>query len=125
MALYPWLLGIAYLIPKELSFSVWFLWLVRIGLTMAAITAGAEPGSAEDWWRFDFPAPYNQATGAVLALSAWALWGSRRHLVRAFRSAFLGDPIDYESEEPLPYRWAFVGFVLCFAWLVWFFLLAG
>ncbi len=125
MALYPWLLGIAYLIPKELSFSVWFLWLVRIGLTMTAIATGAEPGSAEDWWRFSFPAPYNQATGAVLALSVWGLWGSRRHLVRAFKSAFLGDSVAYEREEPLPYRWAFIGFVISFAWLVWFFLLAG
>jgi hypothetical protein len=125
MALYPWLLGIIYLIPKELSFSVWFLWLVRIGLTMTAIAAGQEPGSAQDWWRFSFPAPYNQATGAVLALSAWALWGSRRHLARAFKSAFLGDRVDYEGEEPVAYRWAFLGFVLCFVWLVWFFRLAG
>jgi hypothetical protein len=125
MALYPRILAIAYLIPKELSFSVWFLWLMRIGLTAIAIATGAEPTSAEDWWRFDFPAPYNQATGAVLALAALALWGSRRHLARAFRAAFLGATTSAEREEPLPYRWAFVGFVLCFAWLVWFFLLAG
>ncbi len=125
IALYPWLLAIAYLVPKELSFSVWFLWLVRIGLTMIAIATGTEPASAEDWWRFSFPAPYNQVTGAVLALSAWALWGSRRHLVRAFRAAFLGAPVAYEREEPLPYRWAFIGLVVCFAWLVCFFVLAG
>jgi hypothetical protein len=125
MALYPWLLGIAYLIPKELSFSVWFLWLVRIGLTMIAIATGEEPRSAEDWWLFSFPAPYNQATGAVLALSAWALWGSRRHLAHAFRTALGKETDSSESEEPLPYRWAFVGFVVCLAWLVCFFLLAG
>jgi hypothetical protein len=125
IALYPWLLAIAYLIPKELSFSIWFLWLVRIGLTMIAIATGAEPGSAEDWWRFEFPAPYNQATGAVLALSAWALWGSRKHLAHAFRTAFGRERDPSESEEPLPYRWAFVAFAVCFAWLVCFFRLAG
>ncbi len=123
--LHPWLVGIAYLIPKELTFSVWFLWLVRIGLTMIAIGTGAEPGTAEDWWRFTFPAPYNQATGAVLALSGLALWGSRRHLARAFRSALGGKRDLSESEEPMSYRWAFLGFIACFAWLVCFFRLAG
>jgi hypothetical protein len=125
MALYPWLLAIAYLIPKELSFSVWSLWLVRIGLTALAIATGAEPGSAEDWWRFGFPAPYNQATGAVLALSGLALWGARRHLARALRTALSWRQEASESAEPLRYRWAFAGFAVCFAWLVYFFLLAG
>ncbi len=124
MALYPWLLGIAYLVPKELSFSVWSLWLVRIGLTAIAILAGAYPGSAEDWWRFEFPAPYNQATGAVLALSLWALWGARRHLARALRIAFTwhgrGD-----AGEPFRYRWALAGLVVSFGWLAVFFCMAG
>ncbi len=125
MALYPWVIGLAYLIPKEVSFSVWFLWLVRIGLCVIAIAAGAAPGSAADWWRFEFPAPYNQATGAVLGLSAWALWGSRKHLSHAFKTAFRKQSDPSEAEEPMPYRWAFLGFAVCFAWLVCFFLLAG
>jgi hypothetical protein len=125
IALSPWVVGLAYLVPKELSFSVWFLWLVRIGLAVVAIAAGSAPGEAQDWWRMEFPAPYNQATGAVLGLSAWALWGSRRHLARAFRTAFRGEKGSAESEEPLSYRWALLGFVACFAWLVWFFRLAG
>lgn len=125
VALFPWVIGLAYLVSKELSFSVWFLWLVRIGLTVVAIAAGSAPGEAQDWWRFEFPAPYNQATGAALGLSVWALWGSRRHLARAFRIAFRGKKDPSESEEPLSYRWAFLGFAACFAWLVCFFLLAG
>jgi hypothetical protein len=125
VALYPWVIGLAYLIPKEVSFSVWFLWVVRIGLCVIVIAAGAAPGEAQDWWRMEFPAPYNQATGAVLGLSAWALWGSRRHLGHAFRVAFGGMRDASESQEPLSYRWAFLGFAACFAWLVWFFRLAG
>jgi hypothetical protein len=62
IALNPWLLAIAYLVPKELSFSVWFLWLVRIGLTMIAIAAGAEPSRAERW-EFNFPAPTTRRRG--------------------------------------------------------------
>jgi len=125
VTLSPWVVGLAYLVPKDLSFSVWFLWLVRIGLAVIAIAAGAAPGEAQDWWRFEFPAPYNQATGAVLGLSAWALWASRKHLARAFRIAFRGEQDPSEYREPISYRWAFLGFALCFAWLVCFFLLAG
>jgi len=124
LLLQPWLLAIAYIVPTEISFSVWFFWLVRIGLTVLAIVIGAEPGSAQGWWRFSFPAPYNQATGAVLALAFWALWSARRHLLRASRIAFTwrgrGD-----ADEPLPYRWAMLGLVVSFGWLVVFFLLAG
>jgi hypothetical protein len=124
LLLQPWVLAIAYIIPTEVSFSVWFLWLVRIGLTAVAIVIGNEPGSAQDWWRFTFPAPYNQATGAVLALALWALWGARRHLARALRIAFTwrgsGD-----ADEPLPHRWALLGLVVSFGWLVVFFLMAG
>ena len=125
MAVYPWLLAVAYLIPTELSFSVWSLWLARIGLTAIAIATGAAPGSAEDWWRFSFPAPYNQATGAVLALSGLSLWAARRQLARALRTAFARGRDGSEAGEPLRHRWALAGFVVCFAWLVYFFLLAG
>ena len=125
VTLSPWVVGLAYLVSKELSFSVWFLWLVRIGLAVIAIAAGSAPGEAQDWWRMEFPAPYNQATGAVLGLSAWALWGSRKHLAHAFSITFRGNRDPSESQEPLSYGWAFLGFAACFAWLVWFFRLAG
>jgi hypothetical protein len=123
--LYPWLISLAYILPKDLLFSVWFLWLVRIGLCALAIGYGAEPGSAQDWWRFDFPAPYNQATGAVVALSIWALWTARRHLSRALRIAFSRRGPQGDHDEPLPYRWALLGFSLCSAWLVAFFVHSG
>ncbi len=125
IAFYPWLLAIGYLISKDVSFSVWSLWLVRIGLTALAIAGGAEPGSSEDWWRYDFPAPYNQVTGAVFVLSGWALWRSWRHLAHALKTAFGRERDDTESLEPLPYRWALSGFFICFTWLVYFFVLAG
>jgi hypothetical protein len=125
MWLYPWLISLAYILPKDLSFSVWFLWLVRIGLCALAIGLGAEPGSAEDWWRWTFPAPTNQATGALVALAIWALWTARRHLSRALRVAFSRRSSGEDRDEPLPYRWALLGFAVCFSWLVAFLVLSG
>ena len=123
--LHPWLISLAYIIPAELSFSVWVFWLLRIGLCALAVAFGAEPGSAEDWWRWSFPAPTNQATGALVALSLWALWTARRHIARALRVAFSRRPSSEDSDEPLTYRWAFLGLAVCSSWLVAFFVLSG
>jgi hypothetical protein len=60
-----------------------------------------------------------------VALSLWALWTARRHLARAFRVAFSRRPAGRDSDEPLPYRWALLGFAVCFGWLVAFIVLSG
>jgi hypothetical protein len=121
----PWMVSIGYLIPKELSFSCWFFWFVRVAMTVGAIAGGASPQAPEGWYESTFPAPYYQGGGAVLALGAWALWIGRRHLSRALRIAFgRGEP-GGDAAEPLAYRWALVGFLLSFAYMVYFCWLAG
>ncbi len=121
----PWMIAIAYLIPKELSFSAWFFWLVDVALTVAAIAAGAEPQRPEEWFDSTFPAPRYQGGGAVLALGIWVLWIGRRHLVRAARIALLGRPQSADAGEPLSYRAAVVGLAVSFAGLVYFCWAAG
>ena len=125
LCLYPWLISLAYLIPKDLLFTVWFLWLVRIGLSALAIAYGSEPMPANEWWTYDgFPAPFSQATGAVVGLSIWALWIARRHLARALRTAFSRRP-EGDHCEPLSYRWALIGLVVSTAWMVAYLVLSG
>ena len=121
----PSMIAIAYLIPKDLSFSCWFFWIVRIALTVAAIAAGATPQRPEEWWDSTFPAPTYQGGGAVLAVALWTLWIARRHLIRAFRFAFTGRRGGDDEGEPLAYRWVLLGFVLSFGYLVWFCWAAG
>jgi len=121
---WPWLMAIAYLIPKDLSFSVWFFWLVRLGLTVAAVAAGATAQRPEDWYSSSFPAPYYQGTGAILALAGWVLWSARRQLGQAARVALGRRRATADAGEPLPYRWALLGFALCCAFMVWFLWLA-
>jgi len=124
LVLWPWMIAIAYLIPKELSFSAWFFWLVDVALTVAAIAAGAEPQRPEEWFDSTFPAPRYQGGGAVLALGLWVLWIARRHLAGAVRMAFSSSP-RADAEEPLSYRVALAAFVLSFAGMVYFGWLAG
>ncbi|MCJ7752770.1 MAG: hypothetical protein MUQ65_17065, partial [Armatimonadetes bacterium] len=123
--LLPWMVAVAYLIPKELSFSCWFFWVVRVALTVAAIAAGATPNRPEEWWTSTFPAPTYQGGGAMLAVGAWTLWVGRQHLARALRSAFSLRGRAQDEDEPLPYRWAMLAFILSFSALVYFYWAAG
>jgi hypothetical protein len=117
---WPWMIAIAYLIPKDLSFSVWFFTVIRIILTVAAIAAGATPMRPEDWWSTSFPAPYYQGGGAVVALSLWTLWIARRHLARAVRIAVSPGGRRDDADEPMSYRLAFLGFIVSGAFMVYF-----
>lgn len=112
LLLSPWMVAIAYLIPKELSFSCWLFWWVRVGLTVVAISFGAEPLRPEDWFGSFFPAPAWQGVGSLVALGAWTAWIGRRHLGHALRTAITGRPAGGDATEPMPYRAAVIGFVL-------------
>jgi hypothetical protein len=118
LMLWLWMIAIAYLIPKELSFSAWFFWIVRVGLTVLAIAAGHQPQQPENWYESSFPAPHYQAGGATLALFVWVLWIARRHLARVVRVSLSGAKTG--PQEPLGYRLAVVGLLLSFAYMVYF-----
>jgi hypothetical protein len=124
VCLWPWMIGLAFLIPKDLSFSFWFFSLIRYALTVIAIAAGATPQQPQDFWSTAFPAPYYQGGGAMLGLLAWTLWLARGHLVRAFRTALRG-PRDADAQEPLAFRWVFIGLVASFAYISYFFVVSG
>jgi hypothetical protein len=126
LVLWPWLIAIAYLIPKELSFSCWFFWLARVMLAFIAIVAGAPPRSPEGWLGDTaFPAFAFQGFGAILALSVWAVYRARRHLGLAFRIAFSRASGQADGAEPLPYRWLLIAFALSYGWMVYFCYLIG
>jgi hypothetical protein len=126
LTLWPWLIGIAYLLPKELSFSCWFFWLARVGLAMVAISAGASPRSPEGWLgSTEFPAFAYQGLGALVALIAWVFWRARRHLGRALRIAFSRQSGRADQGEPIPYRYVLLAFAVSVAWMVYFCSLVG
>jgi hypothetical protein len=119
------MIALAYLIPADLSFSLWVFTVLRLLLTVAAIAAGATPVRPEDWYDSSFPAPVFQGTGAVLALAVWVLWVARKHLGRAARISVSRQSGRTDADEPLTYRFAFFGLVLATGYLVYFLWASG
>ncbi len=109
--LYPFVIGLAFLLPTDLAFSCWFFFvLFQLQLVVtSAIGLEELPG---------FPFPSNQGAGGYLAIALLSIWLARRHLVGVMRAA-LGLPggID-ESREALPYRAAVLGLFATFALMV-------
>jgi hypothetical protein len=122
LCLWPWCIALAYLMPKELTFSMWCCWFIRVACTMAAIAAGAAPRKPEQWGDSSFPAPYYQGGGAMIALGLLLLWTSRRQIAHALRAAGTGSR---EAGDGLAYRWVVLGLAACVGYLVLFCCRAG
>ena len=125
LLLWPWMIAIAYLIPKELSFSAWFFWWALVGVNVLAVMAGAEPRGPAVIWDSTFPAPRYQGGGAVLVIGLWAAWIARRHLAQIVRSALFKHANVDEEREPMPHRLALIGMLSSFAAMVYFCHAAG
>ncbi|NOY83042.1 MAG: hypothetical protein GXP31_18745 [Kiritimatiellaeota bacterium] len=104
--LYPFVIGLTYFLPTDLAFSCWFFFIffkLEIVLT-SALGIRDLPGA---------PFPVEQSAGGYLALAVFAIWLGRRHLAGVWRSV-LGKPGGAdESREPVRYRTAVLGFIMC------------
>jgi len=107
---YFWAIGIAFLMPLELSFSCWFLyWVVKLELVATeALGLSQVPGTAGGFDQ-SYPFVNSQAYGAYLGFFLMSMVISRRYLRRVFRTAFLGTKEVDESHEAVPYRTAILG----------------
>lgn len=133
IAFYPFVIGIAFLLSTETTFSCWFFYL----LTKAQRLLGALLGVAQ-WGTGSltrFPFEHHQGAGAFVALALLALWMGRRPLGQAFREAFRAALQLPETEETTTSRpdqileptarWGAWGFIFSFAALLGFCRLAG
>jgi len=112
-----WLVGVAYLLPKEIAFSAWVFYLIRLLEDVLAVWLG-KTGEAPSVYSNDFPAVFAQGAGAALALTGITLFAARRHLARAIRKAFRGDPTLDDRGEFLSYRTAVWGTALGIAFIL-------
>lgn len=108
----PFVVGLAYLMPLDLAFSMWFFHLVWKAQEVfrSAMSLKVRSGPYRSY----------QTAGALIALAFILLWTNRRYLkevvVQLFRRKLERD----DSNEPMTYRTAVVGIVLGTTFLVLF-----
>ena len=117
ISFWPQAVGFAFLVPADVSLSVWFFyWVARTELLATSWLGLADIGGTYG------PLMAWQQAGAYIALTVGMLIMARRHLAAVFFKALWLRPAD-DSEEPVPYRFAAWGLVLslaaCIAWYRW------
>ena len=119
MAFYPLVIGLAYLLSLEVSFSCWFFYLFAKVQTVIVTAFGfRDPGAGPTLAHMPYIA--EQGVGAFLGLALFSLYLARTQLSEAWRKAFRGDTSVDDSNEPLSYRVAYIGLFVSFAALVGF-----
>jgi hypothetical protein len=116
----PLLVAVCYLMPLDLTFSLWFFNLMfkaqLIIATHFAWTTNVYTG---------FPYIDNQALGGFIALVVSVLWLGRSYLRQVTRKVLgLRSDLD-DSGEALSYRGAVIGFAAAIGFLIYFFSRGG
>ncbi len=115
-------LGLAYLMPLNVAFSIWFFFLFCQGERIAMAYAGVRIASG-DVWTSGGAGPmilaYQQA-GAMMVFVLFLVWTALPHVRGLWRQAMTGEPAD-RRREVLPPRLAFAflvsGVAFMVAWL--------
>lgn len=115
-AFYPFIIGLGYFMPLDLSFSCWFFYLFRKSQMVFGAIAGLKSLP-------NFPYDREQSLGAYIGLSIFALW-SGRHYIRGILKTAMSRSTD-DMSEPMRYRTALFGILGGFIFIVFFFTKAG
>ncbi|MBW3622218.1 MAG: hypothetical protein KY468_02280 [Armatimonadetes bacterium] len=108
---YPFMVGIAYLLPTHLIFSTWFFYLVGKAQMVLGSAWGIQELSPQ------FPYHGMQSAGAVIALGLTALWEARGYLGQVWLRV-AGRPSEVsDAKEAMSYRAAVFGFGIGFFWV--------
>lgn len=101
---YPFAIGLAFLVPLDVSFSCWFFYLFAKLQAVIGVRMGYSAGAY-------FPYLMEQGVGAWTAFGIALLYTSRRYLRNVIRIAM--EPQKGEdSDEPMPYRVALFGLLI-------------
>ncbi len=117
ISFYPFGIGLAFLVPLDISFSCWFFYLFFKMQRLIGTQVGLDSIP-------DYPYEMEQAIGAWLAFGISLIFLMRKHLVQVYRSAMSGKQPE-DVEEPMSYRWAFFGFLFGFLIFAAFWFAAG
>ena len=114
LAFYPFVIGTAFLLPSDLTFSTWFF-LLLFRVERFAFSALGYPSPYPWFSSMDSapPAMLEQGIGSYMAVVVFALWAGRRHLRAVWFAVRRGtglsggpEELDIEPREALEYRLA-------------------
>ncbi len=114
---YPFAIGLAFLVPLDVSFSCWFFYLFAKLQAVVAVQMGYTAGPY-------FPYLMEQGIGAWTAFGIALLYTSRRYLRNVVRIA-MSPQKGEDASEPMPYRVAVVGLLIGVAVFIVFWRAAG
>lgn len=100
----PLLIGFGFLVSTEISFSIWFFFLLYKLEALLAACYGHVTA--------DVPYPQEQSVGAFLLLGIGLLWSARSSVRRAFAELVGRARSPSDPGAPFPLRWALVGLVV-------------
>ncbi len=114
--LHPAGVGFGYLINTDVSFSLWFFYLLKKIVLVWAVTMNYR--NAATGWGVEangqFPYINAQGWGAWIGLAVIVLWSGRRHLKGYVDRAIHGDAAGVDVDEAMSARLGFFGFVFGF-----------
>ena len=128
LSFYPFVVGVAYFIPVEVTFSGWFFFLLtRIeNVVGAALNIDAGMTGTQ---RATFPFIGQQGAGAFLALALVPLWLARSYVKEVVSMAFGGSKSESgdldDTDEALSYRTAAIGLLVSTGLMIGFCIVAG
>jgi hypothetical protein len=116
----PFVIGMSFFLPLDLAFSLWFFFVFRKALQVAAAAAGGSLHARGPTGPF-FD---EQAQGAWLGVTVLALWLTRRHFASVLRQ-MVRPRTATDRAEGGGYRWAFGGLIASMLFLFGFSFYAG
>ncbi|MFC1714506.1 DUF6785 family protein [Candidatus Poribacteria bacterium] len=115
LQIHPSVIGITYLLTVQVSLSLWFFFLLYKFQCLLFSILGIPMPSSPGELGFTRSFASHQEIGAFIAVIVIIIWRSRRHLraiiERTFSTAGIRNSATDDSNEPLPYRWAFLGLI--------------
>lgn len=118
ISFYFFAITLGFLMPQDLSFSIYFFYFVHKFSALAANLMGTPPESG-------FPYYPSQAFGAYAAIFCVAVWGLRKHLRIVWHTAFGRGSAAEDADEPMRYRSAILMFGAASLFLLGFAIAAG
>jgi len=119
ITIYFSVIGIAFLLPTEVSFSLWAFFIAFRLFRIVRVSMGFDAVSPDI-----IDHENGMATGGFIAWTLWMLWGARTHLWKIITSN-AEESRELSKDEPINLRFAAGGAVFCFIGLVYWSVAAG